>query len=479
MNNIIGLIVSFAYISILIGIASYGFSKKKLTFGESRKFVHIGAANWWLLAWLFFNDRLIATAVPAIFLIFNLLNYKYNFVPGLEDKKRSNGLGTIWYTIAILILTYIFFASPDNTTYMSIGALSVLILGYGDGLAGLIGEYFGKTRIEVKGKSVEGTLIMFIMSFLVAAVTLPVVVATNNVLFYAFFIALLATTVELFSPWKLDNILIPLIVAGGTYSLIYYEWFYAVAIAFSVSAVASYISLLTKKLTPSAAILSLMLGTVVYFFGGPYLFGALVLYYVSGALLETYHNKPNKEKQKNTMAVIENGFAVLLFAILFYVYPVEPALTAAFVAVAGATSDAWGSGLGYFSKEKVRELFTWKVLPKGESGGVTKLGLWGSLFGAMFIALFSLFVPGDYLLIRFLIITIFGFATSLLDSAFGLLFQAKYLNTETNEVVEKRPRSMKNYKKIHGYTAVTNGMVNLLSITLVAILACLFAFIVF
>lgn len=477
MLEVLGLIVSFVYLILLITISSVGFKKKKLTFGESRKFVHIGAANWWLIAWLFFDNHLVAAIVPAVFLVFNVLNYKYNFVPGLEDKKRSNGLGTVWYSLAVLLLTIFFF--QHNKNYVYIGAIATLILGYGDGLAGLIGEYFGRTRIEVKGKSVEGTLVMFVMSFLVSVIVFPVVISTDHVLYYSFFVALLATTTELFAPKKTDNLLVPIFTALGAYLLVRYDWFYSISIAFSVSAVISYVSLLGKRLTPHAALLSLVLGTLVYYLGSPYLFWSMLIFYSTSAILENYHNKPEKEKQKNISQVIENGIAVLLFAILYYFVPVEPALTAAFVAVAGANGDTWGSGLGYYSKERVKELFTGKVLPKGESGGVTKLGLLGSLLGAVLIAVFSLFVPGENMLMRFLIIVVFGFATSILDSAFGLLFQAKYVNETTGELTEKKPKSMKGYKKVHGYNAITNGMVNLLSITLVAILACLFGYIVF
>jgi phytol kinase len=96
----------------------------------------------------------------------------------------------------------------------------VLVLGWGDGLAALVGEGNGGWGIRIWGgrKSAAGTVVMFGASF---AVTL-----TFTLIFNRRFGALLpavgvsaaaaaaASVVELFTPLGIDNITVPLLTAA-------------------------------------------------------------------------------------------------------------------------------------------------------------------------------------------------------------------------------------------------------------------------
>lgn len=472
MSNWLGLFLSALYLVVILGISMICYKRKKFSGMETRKFIHIGVCNWWLIAWIFFDNYIIASIIPALFIVFNYCNYRFNFIGGMEeaDPKKRN-LGTTWYAISVFILTLILFQQEE---YMYIGAIAILILGYGDGLAGLVGNFFGKHKLEVHQKSIEGCLTMFVMSFLLSAILLNPIVASSSVLPYALCIASFATMVELYCTKGWDNLTVPLGVAGFTYLLVEHsDWFMPIAVAISLTAVIMMLVLMRKLLTPSASFAAFLLGVSIYVLGGPIPYCALLLFFLTSAMIEAGQKESNKKHQRDLSQVEENGLACLLFCIMYYFTQSEVALTAAFVSLAGATADTWSSGIGYYSKERVKSILTGKPLPKGESGGVTRLGTLGAFLGALLIALFSLLAPGVNIWIRFIIILVFGFFTSILDSIFGLFLQVKYYDPKKGIILEKRPKNMKGIEKISGYNFLTNGMVNFVTIMISSILSAL------
>ena len=161
---------------------------------------------------------------------------------------------------------------------------------------------------------------------------------------------------------------------------------------------------------------------------------------------------------------------------MYYFTKNEIAIIGCLTAIAGSTSDTWSSGIGYYSKERVKTLFSRKEFPKGSSGGVTKLGLLGGLAGSLLIALFSLFLALEHVGASFLLIFVFGFFTTLLDSIFGELFQVKYFDKVKEEFLETKPKGNKNVVKISGFSFLTNGVVNLVTVVISSLLSCLLAY---
>ena len=81
--------------------------------------------------------------------------------------------------------------------------MAILIMGYGDGLAAIIGERYGKRPVQVFGgyKSFAGTSTMFVVSLGVALIFRAVVIAS------------IASFVEFVTPMGLDNLTVPIAVA--------------------------------------------------------------------------------------------------------------------------------------------------------------------------------------------------------------------------------------------------------------------------
>ncbi|ERJ11946.1 diacylglycerol/polyprenol kinase family protein [Haloplasma contractile] len=211
--NIIGLIISFAFVFFIIFMSTLLSRWTRLSEEGSRKFIHIGVSNWWIIAMLFFDDYLIASIVPIVFIIINSISYKFNVISAMERNDDSN-LGTVYFPISLLVLvlfTFLYLNQPY------IGALGILIMGYGDGLAAVFGKKFGKRKLY-QDKSVIGSAVMFISSTIVAIIILscynPVQLVLN-----VFLISTVATILELFSKKGLDNLTVPILTSCFYYLL--------------------------------------------------------------------------------------------------------------------------------------------------------------------------------------------------------------------------------------------------------------------
>ena len=215
MNNVFGIIFSIISVFLIIGVSSILTRFNLLSNEGSRKFIHIGVSNWWIIAMIFFNNNIYASIVPALFVVINYISYKKQVFKAMERDGSKNDLGTVYFALSLLILSLITF---KNVEYSYLGALGILIMGYGDGFAAVIGVKYGKNKFKVLGneKSIEGSLAMFIFSFIVSIVILYIFNPVNIIL-YSLVLAIISTFLEAFSPYGLDNLAVPL----GT-SFVYY-----------------------------------------------------------------------------------------------------------------------------------------------------------------------------------------------------------------------------------------------------------------
>ncbi len=182
----------------------------------ARKIVHIGSGNvilvaWWLQipAWVGISASLIASMIA-------LLSYYIPILPGINSVGRKS-FGTFFYAISIGVLIS-WFWPLQQFQYAAIG---ILVMTWGDGLAGVIGQKFGKHPYEVWGmkKSWEGSVTMTLVSYVVSSLILLGV--QGNVWqtwLVPVAIALVATGLEAFSKLGIDNLTVPL----GSAALAFY-----------------------------------------------------------------------------------------------------------------------------------------------------------------------------------------------------------------------------------------------------------------
>ncbi len=174
----------------------------------ARKVVHIGTGNVILVAWWLQIPAWVGISASIIASIIALSSYYIPILPGINSVGRKS-LGTFFYAVSIGVLIA-WFWPLQQFQYAAIG---ILVMTWGDGLAGLIGQQFGQHRYEVWGmkKSWEGSLAMALTSYVVSSLILLSV--QGNVWqtwLVPVAIALVATGLETFSKLGIDNLTVPL-----------------------------------------------------------------------------------------------------------------------------------------------------------------------------------------------------------------------------------------------------------------------------
>jgi len=218
----VGLAASYVFVFGFIGLATLLMRRHVLPASATRKVIHIGVAHWWLIAMATMDDPWVASVGPASFIGINALALGLKLLPAMDAGADRRNLGTIYFPISLLVLVNLCWR---GVMPVWVGGVAVLVLGWGDGLAALVGEGNGAPGVRIWGgrKSAAGTILMFAGSFAVTLVfTLifrggPGGRAAHGVLEavgVSTIVAAAATVVELVTPWGLDNLTIPLVVAG-------------------------------------------------------------------------------------------------------------------------------------------------------------------------------------------------------------------------------------------------------------------------
>ena len=212
----IPVLLSFGFVFLVIGFATLFDKLGFLNDEGSRKFIHIGVSNWWIVAMIVFepSDYLLAIIPPLTFIVLNYLSYRFNLIKSMErDHQSASDLGTVYYAISLFIVTLVAFysASLDASSFfyveraLMIGALSILVMGYGDGLSAVLGQAI-KSRKLYKNKSLAGSATFFIVSLILGLILFP------SLWFLMILLAISATFVELFTPKGFDNLSVPLFI---------------------------------------------------------------------------------------------------------------------------------------------------------------------------------------------------------------------------------------------------------------------------
>ncbi|PZU98556.1 MAG: phosphatidate cytidylyltransferase [Leptolyngbya sp.] len=185
----------------------------------TRKIVHIGAGHVILLAWWLRTPAWMGIAASVVFSGVALLSYRLPILPGINGVGRHS-LGTFFYAVSIGLLTAVFW--PLGLPQYA--ALGILVMTWGDGLAALVGQNFGRHPYKIFGnqKSWEGSLTMALASFVVVSLVLGLTAGfTGAVWGTAVVVAIAATLLETLSFYGLDNLTVPLGSAALAYGLMH------------------------------------------------------------------------------------------------------------------------------------------------------------------------------------------------------------------------------------------------------------------
>jgi phytol kinase len=174
----------------------------------SRKVVHIGTGNVILLAWWLEIPGWVGITAGILAGTIALISYKVPILPSVNSINRRS-FGTFFYAVSIAVLVA-WFWPLQNQEY---AALGILVMTWGDGLAGAIGQKYGKHLYRVWGmqKSWEGSATMFVVSFAVSSsILLSVQGSVWQTWAVSAVVAVVAATLESVSKWGIDNLTVPI-----------------------------------------------------------------------------------------------------------------------------------------------------------------------------------------------------------------------------------------------------------------------------
>ena len=211
------------WLSIILGLAEWVSRKNNIDPEIPRKIVHIGTGNVILLAWWLQTPLSLGLVASILFCGVTLLSYRFQILPSVSGVGRKSW-GTFFYALSIGILIVLFW----GRSLPHLTAIGILVMTWGDGLAAIIGRRFGTHPYQIWGmnKSWEGTFTMFITSFSITSGILIWIYHTSSsvtlIAGMALAISAIATALEAFSKYGLDNLTVPIGTAGLCYSLI--QW---------------------------------------------------------------------------------------------------------------------------------------------------------------------------------------------------------------------------------------------------------------
>lgn len=199
-NDILGLILVYLYVAILLVISEKVINKYPRI---SRKFLHIMVGNILFILPLFDTWWIMSLLVAAPFIPLTYLMSPYSPIKSVKDKlsESGHGLGLVYYAISWTVLALLFFDKPW------IIAVGIAAMSYGDGMASLIGENFGKRKYNLTGdtKSIEGSATMFLVLIFALAIVL-IYYSVPFSFITLIIVAFAATILEGVTPKGLDNI---------------------------------------------------------------------------------------------------------------------------------------------------------------------------------------------------------------------------------------------------------------------------------
>lgn len=172
--------------------------KLKLSSYVTRKISHIGAAIIAAIAPFYVHHVAIVLSCLGFALIL-LLGRKTTIFSSIHDITRKS-FGEVFLPLGEAISATLFL--PTGVREFQFG---VLVMGICDGLAGLVGERYGKKTFQVLGntKSIEGSAAFFISCVLLTFVFMP------TFGFHLFIIPAILAVIELFLGFGTDNLVLP------------------------------------------------------------------------------------------------------------------------------------------------------------------------------------------------------------------------------------------------------------------------------
>ena len=453
--------IFFLFIIILIFLSEYSYRYDFLEPNLNRKIIHsiVGVAV--SFSPFIFLSNIQPLILALTFLIINLFSYKNNKLKSFHKLNRKT-LGTIFFPLAFILIAALFWEYKYNI------ACSFMILAVSDPLSSLAGENIKKPykyNIWKDVKSYEGSAIMFLSTFIILMLFSKFIFYQFDTLesFLAIMICCFAITIaEAMSTRGSDNLSVPIT------AFFFIEIFNIINMQNFIIEFSFMIILITivlfyfykrKHLSLDGFLSSTLMAGLILGYGGIKFVLPIAIFFILSTLLSKIGPKNLRESKsgRNVNQVFANGGVGLVLCIYYHFYQTELIYYMFLASIAAANSDTWATEIGKLSRTRPKDIISGRSLSIGESGGITFIGLLGSISGSLVIATIGYFLDIDtsYLIIVF----ISGILGSLFDSILGSTLQSRFILIDGKTIKEKKEPESYHYS---GFLSVNNNSVNFL-----------------
>ena len=212
-GNLVVTALTFVYVFGLVALLNLGVTKFGIPQDISRKITHIGAGSVIGFLPLYSDLGWSKYLNVTIFVVWIALLVQKGLFANPEDEavktmtrtgdKRELLKGPLYFVIVATICGTLLYKSFP-------GIVAMASLGWGDGVAPIIGFRYGRWKYKIfSDKSVEGSISMFIFAFAASVFFVWLILPSELNLSRILLLTFVATLVEGCSPKEVDNIVIP------------------------------------------------------------------------------------------------------------------------------------------------------------------------------------------------------------------------------------------------------------------------------
>ena len=446
----------------------------------NRKLVHVLTGILVFFTPFFFTSNRPLVWMAILFVFVNWIGIKTGKLKGMHDTGRAS-YGTVFYPMTFLILTLTAWSQ-----HKVILMLSMLILAVSDAAAAIVGENQKSPHEFALGKdkkSVEGSSVMLVSTFLLVAILLPVIDRIDGLdigwaaaSWIAVVTAVVATALEALSSGGSDNLSAPLGAAFVLHAML--EGTPDADVRFTIglglALLMALVSYRARFLTAAGSVATFLLAALIFGTGGWPWAAPILAFFILSSLLSKLGKKHKKQfnmifeksSQRDTGQVLANGGIAGAIVLGNHFFPAPLWYGLYLSALAAVTADTWATEIGVFSRIPPRSIITFKAVPPGTSGGITPLGTLFAFLGALVIALTGWLVApaelrGSGASHPFWFIVLAGLLASLIDSVLGATVQGQYRCPACEKITEKRKHcDDRTTELVSGYRWLSNDWVN-------------------
>lgn len=241
------------------------------------------------------------------------------------------------------------------------------------------------------------------------------------------------------------------------------------------------------SLSLSGAVAAIGVGTTLYMSGSLAWFGTLILFFITSSGLSRWRKRDKQQtdsiyekgSRRDAGQVLANGGLAALLSIGYTVVPHEAWWYAFMGVMATVTADTWATEIGSLSRLDPRSILSLKRVPRGTSGGISRLGSLAATAGAGTIggAAVGFLILDEHVLqsassadIRLVVDTniiwialLAGFLGAMMDSILGATVQHMRRCSICGKEVEHAYHCSVPAVHIRGWSWMNNDAVNLIS----------------